>query len=276
VLFGWINAQDRHLAKYAALYHALGATVVMRTVIPTLPAFAAPWYVARVAAGLLRRLADTYPGVPVVLAYFSNGGAFVHQQLLPLLAADAAAPARDRRYADVRIAGVVFDSCPAWLSPRSAARGLTEHIRSPFLRALAFYAVVAAFSLLTPYMWLARVPERYFETLERDALPCPALYVYSTDDTISLHQDITALARRRLARGHDVTAALIADEPSPHVAHLQANPLRYATTLATFLTHCGLAVPPGAAAAAASPDLASPRAALPTGDGEASPMLRRR
>jgi hypothetical protein len=83
VIFAWAGATDRSLSKYADLLAREG-TPTVRSVQPTRNIFS-PWERPRRqwASSLLRFLESQRlcPGRPLVLYSFSNGGAFVVEQL---------------------------------------------------------------------------------------------------------------------------------------------------------------------------------------------------
>jgi hypothetical protein len=244
VLFGWLGCTPRLLRRYASACLATGAArCVYATTAPTAAVFASPSALRRLAADALALLARRHaPGTPCVLGYFSNGGAFVHRHLLRLLAEDAARPAEARLYASVHIAATLFDSAPAYLTVASASRALTEAIRSAAARKAAYSLLrcVMPLFLLLCYGWGA--PERYWREMCADALPCPALYIYSEHDALTDAARLDALvaARRAVhARGAAAVRALRigADEArSEHVAHLLRHPQRYADALKALLT----------------------------------------
>lgn len=58
VLFGWVGAQDKHLKKYADLYHDLGIPTVLRATVPTSVVFSmqSQQEIRKIAEELLHRL----------------------------------------------------------------------------------------------------------------------------------------------------------------------------------------------------------------------------
>lgn len=98
--------------------------------------------------------------------------------------------------------------------------------------------------MLPPLFYALHGPNfarRYMDSFADDALPCAALYIYSTDDALTDAREVDALVaarRARHARGPAGVAALRlgpADAPSPHVAHLLKHPQRYADAVAALL-----------------------------------------
>lgn len=125
LLFGWMGAQPRHLAKYAAVWTAalrargLGAAV-LGLVLPLWLSFDASLRDAAATSHslLLEDLDDLLsdPGCPLsapplVLQFFSNGGAYVFE----VLSLTSSQP--KRRVWLRRVDGLVFDSCPVDIVP---------------------------------------------------------------------------------------------------------------------------------------------------------------
>lgn len=98
VLFGWVGSSDKNLSKYSAMLHTIGVAETWRTTAPTWDVFLAPAALRALAERALVELAGRHPNTPAFIYYFSNGGGFVHEQLLPLLREDAALPAARRRF----------------------------------------------------------------------------------------------------------------------------------------------------------------------------------
>ena len=241
VVFGYVGSTSRHLAKYAAAFLSAGAGSVYTTTARTYDVFFRHANLRALGAQGLDLLAARHANAPAVLVYMSNGGAFVHVQVLKLLAEDAARSAGARRFGGVRVAGTVFDSAPAYLSMNSMARAPTEGIKSAPLRALAYWLARA---LLPPLMLAAygsRIAEKFFEELEADPLPCRALYIYSAHDRITDAAKLDEHVARRRARhvlGDEGVRALRigkGEPASPHVLHLIKHPERYREELARLL-----------------------------------------
>lgn len=241
VIFGHVGSTSRHLAKYAAAFLSAGAGSVYTTTARTWDVFMNHANLRALGAQGLDLLAARHANAPAVLVYMSNGGAFVHTQVLKLLAEDAARAAGARRFGGVRVAGTVFDSAPAFLSMDSMARAPTEGIKSAPLRSLAYWLARA---LLPPVMLLAygpRIADRFFAELEADPLPCRALYIYSAHDRITDVAKLDEHVARRRARhalGDDGVRALRigkGEPASPHVLHLMKHPERYRDAVAALI-----------------------------------------
>lgn len=247
-LFGWVGANDRNLAKYSQLVQEVApGAACHRIVCPTFEAFLSPAGRAKLAEQTLQKIVTEHPDQPVLLYYFSNGGCFIHEQLLVLLRQDAALPPAEQRFARVRICGTVFDSAPAKVTPHTGALALSESLTGALQRRVTFALAYVFFSfvglvngVIGRGNWAA-FNKRYFGALADDHLPCPSLYVYSDADHVTIAPALAEFVAARRARGHDVTEWHIpAGVPSPHCGHYRAQPQQYKQTLAEFVARLPL------------------------------------
>ena len=252
VLFGWAGAADAHVRKHALACVAAGCTGgSLRMTAPWVPPLlAARAHTPLVTAALDALCRPPYERAPLFLWYASNGGAFVHEELL-LLLEEAGAEARWPGLR-ARLAGTAFDSAPAVLTPGAfvgaaasivPAEGVGGRLLRPLTAALA-PALGSALSspAVRPLLSLWSRPARFWGTLLQDSLPCPSLYVYSAADNVTDAEALDALVahrRARHARGPAAVAALRL-AATPHVGHLRAEPERYVDALAG-LVRAGLA-----------------------------------
>lgn len=250
LLLGWALSTDRQTRHYAGLLHELGVGTVLRATAGTYDTFFSRPGRRRLAEEALDALAEhaaRHPGRPAWLFLMSNGGAFVYEEMLDALRRDgsdgtgggggaAGAAPGARRWGGVRLAGAVFDSAPAALTVRSASLGMTEFIRTPALRSLAYAAAVALHSTVLPP---APHNDAFFAALRADALPLPALYIYSDDDVVTDAATLTEFVAWRRAR-HPLgpqrgVAELHITEPSAHVSHYRSHKARYVAAVRDFL-----------------------------------------
>lgn len=243
VLFGWVGASMRHVAKYAELLLDLGVPEVWAAIASRGDVFlrnrvALP----RLAEAALLKLETEAPHKAAAVFCFSNGGAMVYQYLWAALAADASAPAgTPRRFPRVRLVGAAFDSAPAALTVRSGSHALADSIASPWRRALVWWT---AYVFVLPLLALLFFPggnRPYFDALLADTLPHPQLFIYSETDTTTDARALdgfVAERRRRHPRGEAAVRALFIparEGPSPHVGHLRAHPQAYTAAVRGFL-----------------------------------------
>uniref|UniRef100_A0A672UQH6 Transmembrane protein 53 n=1 Tax=Strigops habroptila TaxID=2489341 RepID=A0A672UQH6_STRHB len=109
ILLGWAGCQDRHLAKYSAIYSQKGCTVIRYT---------APWRMIffsetcgirslqAPAKRLLELLFDySIENRPILFHVFSNGGVMLYRYILEMLHSH-------KPFKDLKVAGTIFDSAP--------------------------------------------------------------------------------------------------------------------------------------------------------------------
>lgn len=180
---------------------------------------------------------DEHAGEPVFLYYFSNGGGFVHEQLLPVLAAEAAQA--QRRWPGVRIAGTIFDSTPTWTNLRTGSLAVSENFRSAAQRTAVFCSMWLFLLLVyCPFIGGFNRGALYWRNMIADPLPCPSLYVYSEDDKLTdpvkLGEMVEA-RRKRHAGGVAAVRSLRITSPSAHVGHLVKHPGLYRDAVAQLM-----------------------------------------
>lgn len=84
MLCGWAGCQDKYLIKYAERLAELGFPS-LRSILPNREGFSPfPWGRRAWAALLLREAGCHFPGRPIVMYVFSNGGAWVVQEVAKL------------------------------------------------------------------------------------------------------------------------------------------------------------------------------------------------
>ncbi|GBF94577.1 hypothetical protein Rsub_06692 [Raphidocelis subcapitata] len=237
VVAGWLGAPERPFNKYVDLWERrLGAGVVLRA-RPNPAALIVPAYgdaaAARDAAALAAAAAAA-PGAPVLLHLFSGGG-FLYSGLM------LRALQRRRALEPVaaRIAGVVLDSSPAFVTADVSARALlAAALREPaggvegrHPRLLgAVRGAVEAYLLLPPTRRRIAETEAAWHALTP---PCPKLYLYSESDVLVSPETIQRHMQAEAVRGARVYAHKWAD--TPHVEHYRLHPEQYATLVERFV-----------------------------------------
>jgi hypothetical protein len=180
------------------------------------------------------------PSRPLLLYFFSNGGAFVHEQLLACLREDPPA-----RHAAVHrsISGVAFDSAPAAIRTAGAAHLFSQMspvaALRPLLR-LAFLGLVRCFGLLGGRCVACVGPQRadaFWAAMAGAPVRGGELYLFSDDDPLC---DAEALAELVEARKRAGAAVKVVRWPvSEHVGHFRCHPEAYEAALAAFLAAGG-------------------------------------
>ena len=234
---GWLGAQDRHLAKYAETFNSLGAAVIHST-MPTADVFS-PFdsgrhrhaVAALEAAESLRTRDGGYRRMYWV--FFSNGGAWVWIAMQSQLAQGCAFEAHGRA-----LAGVAFDSAPAYMHLLTGGRALTEGMKEP-ARSLAFalfvifagmwhiVATLTGTSSWTPWV-------RFWPLLKEARTPPKEVYVFCEDDHLcDAHKLRELIAIRKARPGADVSVTYF--KSSKHVGHLRQHQHEYLQTMVALL-----------------------------------------
>jgi hypothetical protein len=236
VLAGWLGAPERPFLKYVDLWRGrLGAAAVLQA-RPNPAALIVPAFGAASASRAADRLlaaADRAPDAPLLLHLFSGGG-FLYSGLL------LRALQRKRALASLapRIAGVVLDSSPAFVTADVSARALlAAALREPAAgvedrhpRALgALRGAVDAYLSLPPTRNRIRDMEYAWHELTP---PCPKLYLYSESDVLVSPDTIQSHMSAEAVRGSRVYAHRWVD--TPHVEHYRLHPEQYTSIVARF------------------------------------------
>lgn len=258
-VWGYVGAQDIHLQKYTGALHALGVPTVYRRTVPTLDAFFAPSKLKAIAEQWLLQVARESPGTPHLVWLLSNGGAFIYYHSLALLHEDASLPLAAQRFSAVSISAVCYDSCPAWVTPLTAANALTTALglpARPLLNATLhplLHTLFACTMYMPPIKGLPLYNNtNFFADLARDVAGLPGralprtLVVYSADDSITLADKVEAFAAACSATAHPEpepelgpwgsrVRLLRMPSPSPHCTHLRTHRELYTKHLAELL-----------------------------------------
>lgn len=254
LLFGWLGAEDRHLAKYANMWADAGAASVRAT------ASSADIMLgneARLRGGglaVLRAAAPSLaeaPNATLIAHCFSNGGAFVYEQLRLAMSEAAAGEGSGLSPEDAaclasmraRLAAEVFDSCPCYLhlGPGLRAIGTAVPLAAPRLLLQAVFGLYVVCSTGLAKLGLVPLrPETYWKhwltppaTSTSTRAPRPrvrSLYAYSTVDDLCDVEALEALIHTRVERGEPVCSLRFED--CSHVSLLPAHPEAYASACA--------------------------------------------
>lgn len=242
VLYGYVGSSPRVLEKYVQALCETGKTrLVYHTTAPTLDVFCRPGNMRRLAEASLNLLSERHAGEPVVIMAMSNGGAFVYANILRLLSEDGARPRDRRRYSNLVISGVVFDSAPAYMTVDSGALAVSAGIKNSWARTIAYWIAYCLLPVMLVVLIGSDGPRRFYALLAADPLPAPVLYIYSAHDKLTDVGQLDALIEQRRARhpqGPGAVRTLRIGELealSPHVAHLIKHPERYRAAILELL-----------------------------------------
>jgi hypothetical protein len=237
LMFGWVNARDVHVKKYAdVLTRELECCACVRSTMPTARAFS-PFERSRVAyvteaLTFARRAYGGQTPRKVYLFCFSNGGCWVQATL-----ARARVEGTIAHELMFDFEGVIFDSCPAFMSMKSGGDALTAVMRQPLaiVVRLTFYALVtalAAVHLLTG-TYDQMLTKKFWTTMMNMPNEKKELYIYSLNDTLTDSKKLGALIAHRAKNSANVK--VLCFEQSPHCAHLRKHPQEYVNALREFI-----------------------------------------
>ncbi|XP_031457097.1 transmembrane protein 53 [Phasianus colchicus] len=242
ILLGWAGCQDRHLAKYSAMYSQKGCTVIRYT---------APWRTIFFAESfgfkslntpakrLLELLFDySIENRPVLFHVFSNGGVMLYRYIIEALHTQ-------QPFKNLKVAGTVFDSAPGRRNLKGALRALATVLASMnvllrYLLMLTFATAVVLLRILL-YPLTRFIHESHYDALLKAPSRWPELYLYSQADAIISASDVKHMADARQQLGVSVKAVDFTD--SAHVSHMRVYPTYYSTLCTTFLSDCVRALP---------------------------------
>ncbi|BGO98833.1 hypothetical protein RTG_01033 [Rhodotorula toruloides ATCC 204091] len=244
LILSWMDAQLKHVEKYAETYRKLYPSSTLLVVRSNQRDF---WQTAAFAKTLspavdVLRKGATYPAGPssrLLVHTFSNGGCLTLKQLNELLRSSPSSangsadsePLLKKHSPGIPARAFVFDSCPGLSTLSSTMAAFTAPIKSAFLRYPAMAVVAMVYGVLRLYGVIFRktpVLQRLSDYLNSPALPSvPRLYLYSPSDLLIRHTDVekhTALARS-VAGVQDVRLEKF--EGTAHVAHARKEGERY-------------------------------------------------
>lgn len=233
LLFTWMGAAPKHIAKYTSTYIKLfpsSTIVLVRTQLFDMMSLPTSILHRRYTPALQRLLKvakSSGTGKPCVLAQtFSNGGAFAFLNFARFY--------RQMTGHSLPISALILDSGPAIGNiPRSVAAIMAPIPRNPIL----WYPVLLWLNIMLRVLfWKDRVLGRksivrrtYLALAERGLLPpgVPRLYVYSLADKMVDWREVEAHARMAEENGQTGRVELVRFERSEHVAHVKEDAGRY-------------------------------------------------
>jgi len=235
LLFAWMGAEPKHIAKYTSAYIKLFSTasiILIRTNLFDILFLPSTTLKRRYETALAKILSlsqtskrnDTEPRV--LAQAFSNGGAFAFLHFTHFYHALAgSAPPID---------ALILDSGPAIGDyARGVAAIMALAPTSPVVR----YPVLFLLNVLLRLLWVRDtvlrrktvVRRTYFELNEPGLLPngIPRLYLYSKADKMVDWREVEAHARNAEESGASGKAELVRFERSEHVAHIREDAGKY-------------------------------------------------
>jgi len=229
-IFGFVGSNPAQLNKYASACICSGKVKRVYTLTAqTFDVFFRPKALEDMAKAALAVATSCHENDKIILFSMSNGGAFVHNHLSKLMFANPG------RYQAVKIAGVIFDSAPAYLTAHSGSRALSESIKNATIRKIVYWLAMLIFPLIM-IMFGLDGPKRYFREMEDDSIKAPSLYIYSLNDELTDAAQLEALIEKRKTRQQQGKVKTLCLANSPHVAHLRKHPDQYLLAIKDFLS----------------------------------------
>lgn len=260
IIYGWMGSIPKYVQKYADLYTTRDWAVVYGTAPLVNVAVRDESALDKVAiesvvkASKIVREVETATEarndvtIPVILHYFSNGGAFVAESLARLIqeakrtddeeerSSVAIDPVvkQDLRFISDRLhhkGYEIIDSAPAYLYDSKLYHAIDTAIPNLFLRIptkMAVFTIHIFNNNIVRKIQKKDSPaiEFWKNTIESD-LCLNQVYIYSVKDSITVSKDIDELIEERKKLKPDVTITTVKFEDSEHVMHLRRYPKEY-------------------------------------------------
>ena len=261
IMLGWIGSQLKHVRKYADLYVQKDCAVVISCPPVTIifraesPMRIQALNAVREAARIIRKvekngfLSSRNIEVPVLIHYFSNGGAYVAQALDRMIKEVKSGSGTLAALTDDDISDILFvserlykqgyevvDSAPAYFSTESAHNALNESVPNLAIRIIikAFLYVVFNLEVAILLMRGKESPaETFWNRVLFSELCSRQAFIYSSSDKITDASKVDELIKERSARGFDITYSKFND--SNHVMHFRKHPDEYKAMVTNVL-----------------------------------------
>lgn len=263
IMYGWMGSIQKHVRKYAELYVKRGWAVVYGTidVVPTalrdqsVLGKVATESVVKAAEAVREVEKDTGSNVPVILHYFSNGGAFA-AEMLDILIKEAKETDTEKSSAidpavkqDMLLISErlyekgyeIIDSAPAYLHDRTVYDALDTAMPQAHLR-IATKVLIFMFYIVRDIVRAIQGKEHvaiefWKNTIDSD-LCLRQIFIYSVKDSITDHTKIDELIeeRKKIKPGVQIISSKFED--SGHVMHLRRYPKEYMEILDQVVNSC--------------------------------------
>lgn len=258
IMFGWVGGEMKHLKKYADLYfnHPRHKCNVVYGIASIATVFTRnESNLAMIAMDAVQKAVktiqsaesaincdnnnDTKKEIPVILHYFSNGGAFVVEKLW-LMMKKATSPGEitmenqknteDLNFISkrLRMRGFeVLDSAPAYISDDLVQKVINASFQNlPLSARKIFGCLVSGLFKLAAYIRKSGNDAEVFWTNMIESNLCQRqVFVYSSVDKITHVKKLEEFIEARRKHGIDITVLKFDD--SDHVLHMKTHPEEY-------------------------------------------------
>ena len=275
LLFGFLGASDRHLAKYADVYESIGSTVLIMK--PSISEVAVPKVGEQAVMDLLeKRLLpvieehrtgrsssipssrkDAYGEHRNVFMHCMSNAGWMAMGTLFYMGDTLQSKIQGQHEDEVNreklwamwswirhnMRGIVIDSAPSMATPSIYARGLTSallKVPSTDVEDRHPWALSLASTLTQKYFDNPDVLKRFRKVRDgwSHAVPrnVPQLYLYSSADTLIPSSHVESFMAQQEALGSSVSYQRWND--SEHCEHLKVHPVQYRKIVQTFVRTC--------------------------------------
>ena len=265
ILYGWLGSEPKYVKKYADIYTRNGCTVIygtapIKTVMTRnkteLCQFAMES--VRKAATIIRTLEEEEQNenengnnkdLPVILHYFSNGGAFVAEHLEAMIQnakqeKKTIANMNDNDLLDLKLVAnrlqskgyEILDSAPAYLHDDSGYRAIEAAVPNFMVQMCVklIYSVTLFYKYTIIYIFGApNVRDEFWDSMIHSQL-CPRqLYIYSDKDKLTDSNMLDDLIEKKKQQGIHILRNKFQD--SDHVLHFRKYPQEYEASVLNAL-----------------------------------------
>ena len=262
VLLGWLGAQKRFLDKYATLWQERDCTTI-NVIVPVwitmsgLCGYSVTEDIMREIDKIGRAAEMTEAGwgrLPVILHVFSNGGAFVVENMERFLrnkreininnnCPESRSDRQMRHICESMSARLwsgctIYDSSPCYPSYASGVIAVGRAVSVPVFNVLfqslfALYVICIDFlpyyiqrNVLRNNQYSAHA-EKFWKCMEQNCLTRNEVYVYSTSDDLADSDYLDKLVQRKTTNKIVNILQVLRFTDSEHVSHLRVHPFQY-------------------------------------------------
>ncbi|KDE08962.1 hypothetical protein MVLG_00686 [Microbotryum lychnidis-dioicae p1A1 Lamole] len=252
LMFGWMDAQMKHLSKYVEGYHRVYPSSTILLVRSSQTSFYSRAETQRRALSpavefLRARLGDSGSAVPaagpssgLLVHTFSNGGCLNLKMINEMMLRSSLSrisqddPHGRAEYSEnsevngIPARAIIFDSCPGNGGLKTMVSAFTAPLNNWLFKAPAMVLVALVFGMIRIFNALRFKPSilEQVGTYVATQIPLvPRLYLYSATDMLIPAQDVEANAQWARQQGAKVT--MLRFEGTEHVSHARRGPEKY-------------------------------------------------